>query len=126
LQFAKWFNDAVAANVHEPNGMSLATVSAEGRPSNRFVLLKGYDADGFKWYTNYGSRKGHDLAETGKAALAFWWPDLERQVRQTLWTSSGAPQKELPRKQVNRPQRRFSSMQEAMCLARGNILAVLR
>jgi pyridoxine/pyridoxamine 5'-phosphate oxidase len=93
LQFAKWFNDAVAANVHEPNGMSLATVSAEGRPSNRFVLLKGYDADGFKWYTNYGSRKGHDLAETGKAALAFWWPDLERQVRQTSWNLSGSPGK---------------------------------
>ncbi|GAQ89473.1 putative pyridoxin (pyrodoxamine) 5'-phosphate oxidase [Klebsormidium nitens] len=80
-QFSRWFNDAVAANIHEPNGMSLATVSADGRPSNRFVLLKGYDADGFKWYTNYGSRKGSDLSETGRAALAFWWPGLERQVR---------------------------------------------
>lgn len=64
--------------------MSLATVSAAGRPSNRFVLLKGYDADGFKWYTNYGSRKGSDLSETGRAAIAFWWPGLERQVRDRL------------------------------------------
>lgn len=115
MQFAKWFNDAVAANVHEPNGMSLATVSSEGRPSNRFVLLKGYDADGFKWYTNYGSRKGHDLAETGKAALAFWWPDLERQVRQTFSGASGGKlTKRVARKANNCPQRRSSPIGKVM------------
>jgi pyridoxamine 5'-phosphate oxidase len=79
--FTTWMSDAVAAKEPEPNAMCLATVSAEGRPSARFVLLKGYDESGFVWYTNYESRKAHDLASNPAAALTFWWAGLERSVR---------------------------------------------
>ena len=79
-QFRVWFNDAEAAAIHEANAMTLATVSAEGQPSARTVLLKGLD-HGFVFYTNYESRKGHDLAANPNAAILFFWKELERQVR---------------------------------------------
>ncbi len=80
-QFATWFREAVDSQVREPNAMTLATASRQGRPSARTVLLKGFDAAGFVFYTNYESRKGQELAENPQAALLFTWLDLERQVR---------------------------------------------
>ncbi|MGB6103394.1 MAG: pyridoxamine 5'-phosphate oxidase [Pusillimonas sp.] len=80
-QFTLWFNDALKAGVPEPNAMTLATSTLAGRPSARIVLLKGFDARGFVFYTNYLSRKGHELAENPSASLLFFWPSLERQVR---------------------------------------------
>jgi pyridoxamine 5'-phosphate oxidase len=79
--FDTWLAEAIRAQVYEPNAMTLATVSAEGRPAARMVLLKGFDAAGFVFYTNYTSRKGQELAQTPWAALVFWWGELERQVR---------------------------------------------
>ncbi|CAK7005138.1 pyridoxamine 5'-phosphate oxidase [Saezia sanguinis] len=79
--FEQWFNEAVAAKVPEPNAMTLATVGAHGRPSTRIVLIKSFDAQGIVWYTNYNSRKGHELAEHPYAALQFHWVELERVVR---------------------------------------------
>ena len=76
-----WFGQALAAQVPEPNAMTLATVGADGRPSARIVLLKGYDAAGFVFHTNYESRKGKELAVHPFAALVFFWSELERQVR---------------------------------------------
>ena len=70
-----------AAGLREPNAMTLATAGADGRPSARVVLLKGVDPRGFSFFTNYGSRKGRELAVNPWAALCFWWGDLERQVR---------------------------------------------
>lgn len=80
-QFARWFDEAVTAQVPEPNAMSLATVGANGRPSSRIVLIKGYDQTGFTWFTSYDSRKGRELQENAHAALLFHWVELERQVR---------------------------------------------
>ena len=80
-QFARWFDEAVAARLPEPNAMTLATVGADGRPSARIVLLKGADADGFVFFTNYQSRKARELAPGACAALLFHWIELERQVR---------------------------------------------
>jgi pyridoxamine 5'-phosphate oxidase len=80
-QFQTWLQDAVAAQILEPNAMTLATVTAEGKPSARIVLLKDFDDQGFVFYTNYQSRKGQELAQTPAAALVFWWDKLERQVR---------------------------------------------
>lgn len=79
-QFRAWFAEALAAEVGEPNGMSLATVDPAGRPSVRVVLLKGVD-HGFVFYTNHLGRKGRELDGAGVAALCFWWEPLERQVR---------------------------------------------
>lgn len=79
--FARWFDEAREAGVREPNAMTLATAGADGQPSARIVLLKGLDARGFAFYTNYRSRKGEDLAANPRAALVFWWEPLERQVR---------------------------------------------
>jgi pyridoxamine 5'-phosphate oxidase len=81
VQFRLWFAAAVAAKVPEPNAMTLATVDAEGRPAARIVLLKDADADGFTFFTNYLSRKGRELAARPAAALLFFWPELERQIR---------------------------------------------
>jgi pyridoxamine 5'-phosphate oxidase len=81
LQFEKWFNEAQLAKVLEPNAMSLATSSTDGRPSVRVVLLKGLEDGKFIFYTNYQSRKGHQLAANPACALSFFWPELERQVR---------------------------------------------
>jgi pyridoxamine 5'-phosphate oxidase len=80
-QFDKWLREAIAAQVPEPNAMTLATVSAESRPSTRVVLIKGYDARGIVWYTNYDSRKGREIASHPHAALQFHWVELERVVR---------------------------------------------
>jgi pyridoxamine 5'-phosphate oxidase len=80
-QFQRWFDEAVSSQVPEPNAMTLATVGEGGRPSTRIVLIKGFDARGFVWYTNYESRKGHELAAHPVAALQFHWVELERVVR---------------------------------------------
>ncbi len=79
-RFQAGFDRAKAANVPEANAMTLATVDAEGRPAARTVLLKGYDPQGFVFYTNLGSRKGQHLANTPEAALVFWWRETEEQV----------------------------------------------
>jgi pyridoxamine 5'-phosphate oxidase len=81
VQFNRWLQEAVAARLPEPNAMALATATAEGRPSVRMVLLKGYDDRGFVFYTNYEGRKSSDLLKNPNAALLFYWSDLERQVR---------------------------------------------
>jgi pyridoxamine 5'-phosphate oxidase len=81
LQFQHWFQQAVEAGLIEPNAMTLATVSASGRPSARVVLLKGMEEGDFVFYTNYESRKGRELADNPHAALVFYWPELERQAR---------------------------------------------
>lgn len=80
-QFRQWLDEAIAAKVPEPNAMTLATVGADGRPSTRVVLIKGFDARGLVWYTNYQSRKGQELAGNPQAALQFHWVELERVVR---------------------------------------------
>ena len=81
VQFGRWFKEAEAAELIEPSAMTLATAAADGRPSARMVLLKGFDQRGFVFYTNYGSRKAGELGASAAAALVFWWPPLERQVR---------------------------------------------
>src|SRR5262249_35909286 len=80
-QFARWFSQALDANLPEPNAMTLATATREGRPAARMVLLKGFDSSGFVFYSHYEGRKGNELAENPWAALVFFWPELERQVR---------------------------------------------
>jgi len=84
-QFRVWFSDALAANLIEPNAMTLATATRDGKPSARTVLLKGFDERGVVFYTNYESRKGQELAENPWAALVFLWAELERQVRIEGW-----------------------------------------
>jgi pyridoxamine 5'-phosphate oxidase len=79
-QFEKWFQEAEAAKLAEPNAMTLATASPDGRPSARTVLLKGLDGRGFVFYSNYESRKGRELALNARVALVFPWIALERQV----------------------------------------------
>ncbi len=79
--FGRWFADVRSANLHEPNAMVISTVSAEGRPSSRMVLLKGFDREGFRFFTNTRSRKGSDLAADPRCSLLFPWHLLERQVR---------------------------------------------
>ncbi len=80
-QFELWLQQALSGELPEPNAMTLATVGADGRPSTRVVLIKGCDARGIVWYTNYDSRKGHELAAQPQAALQFHWVELERVVR---------------------------------------------
>ena len=80
-QFGVWFQQALDARVPEPNAMTLATVGESGRPSTRVVLIKGYDARGLVWFTNYESRKGRELLVNPQAALQFHWVELERVVR---------------------------------------------
>ena len=80
-QFDQWLTEAIAAQVPEPNAMTLATVGPDLRPSTRVVLVKGFDAQGVVWYTNYDSRKGRQLAGNPFAALQFHWVELERVVR---------------------------------------------
>jgi pyridoxamine 5'-phosphate oxidase len=80
-QFASWLDEAIRAEALEPTAMNLSTVDARGRPAGRIMLLKGVDDRGFVFFTNYGSRKGRDLAAHPHAALTFLWKELERQVR---------------------------------------------
>ena len=80
-QFSLWLQQALDAQLPEPNAMTLATVGADGRPSTRVVLIKGFDTRGIVWYTNYASRKGRELAGSPFAALQFHWVELERVVR---------------------------------------------
>ena len=80
-QFEAWMHEALAAQVPEPNAMTLATVGTDGRPSTRIVLVKGYDARGIVWFTNYDSRKGRELTAHPFGALQFHWVELERVVR---------------------------------------------
>jgi len=80
-QFERWFRQAMDAQVHETNAMTLATASRDGAPSARIVLLKGMDDDGFVFFTNYESRKGAELTENPRAALVFYWAEITRQVR---------------------------------------------
>ncbi|WP_446220540.1 pyridoxamine 5'-phosphate oxidase [Micromonospora sp. IBHARD004] len=84
-QFDRWFADAVAFPLPEPNAMVVATADAAGRPSGRTVLLKGYDPEGFVFYTNYGSRKGAEAAANPWASLVFPWFAMQRQVVVTGW-----------------------------------------
>jgi pyridoxamine 5'-phosphate oxidase len=81
VQFGKWWEDAVNSKIEEINAMTLATATADGIPSARIVLLKGFDERGFVFYTNYDSHKGRELAANNRAALVFFWKELERQVR---------------------------------------------
>lgn len=81
VQFGRWFEAAAAGEIYEANGMALATVAADGRPSLRTVLLKGFDPSGFVFYTNLESRKSRELKANPAAALLFWWDRLHRQVR---------------------------------------------
>lgn len=81
VQFGKWFKDALDAQLHEPNVMTLATANLTGKPTARILLLKGFDEDGFVFFTNYASKKGEQLAENPQASMVFFWPELQRQVR---------------------------------------------
>ncbi|PLZ91418.1 pyridoxamine 5'-phosphate oxidase [Fischerella thermalis CCMEE 5201] len=81
IQFQKWFDEALLAQLLEPNAMTVATATTDGKPSARMVLLKDFDERGFVFFTNYNSHKGQELAENPQAALVFWWAELERQVR---------------------------------------------
>lgn len=80
-QFTVWMDEATAAGVHEPVAMALATADSDGRPSARMVLLRDHGPDGFVWFTNYGSRKAHELMENPRAALLFHWAEIGRQIR---------------------------------------------
>jgi len=80
-QFKVWFNEALESAIKEPNAMTLATIGLDDRPSARIVLLKGFDKQGFVFYTNYDSQKGKELAHNPNVALVFLWKELERQVR---------------------------------------------
>ncbi len=80
-QFDAWFDEVAQADIREPNAMTLATATPDGRPSARMVLLKGVNARGFAFFTNYESRKGAELTANPRAALVFFWVQLERQVR---------------------------------------------
>jgi pyridoxamine 5'-phosphate oxidase len=80
-QFSRWLHEAMDARIPEPNAMTVATVGPDGRPSTRIVLIKSFDERGIVWYTNYGSRKGRELAAHPFAALQFHWVELERVVR---------------------------------------------
>ncbi|NET00738.1 MAG: pyridoxamine 5'-phosphate oxidase [Sphaerospermopsis sp. SIO1G1] len=81
VQFKIWFDQAIAAQLPEPNAMTLATSTPDGKPSARMVLLKNFDERGFVLFTNYNSHKGQEIAANPHAALVFWWAELERQVR---------------------------------------------
>ncbi|QEC79183.1 pyridoxamine 5'-phosphate oxidase [Mucilaginibacter ginsenosidivorax] len=80
-QFEQWFNEALAAKLPEPNAMTLATATTNGKPSARIVLLKGINKEGFMFYTNYLSRKGKEITKNPHGAITFFWGELERQVR---------------------------------------------
>jgi len=91
-QFSRWFDEAMAAALPEPTAMTLATASESGQPSARVVLLKGITERGFIFFTNYASHKGQDLDATPLAALLFFWPELERQIRIEGWVEQLTPE----------------------------------
>lgn len=91
-QFSRWFDEAMAAEMPEPTAMTLATASESGQPSARVVLLKGITERGFIFYSNYASHKGQDLDATPLAALLFFWPELERQIRIEGWVEQLTPE----------------------------------
>lgn len=80
-QFARWFASAKRARMYQPNAFSFSTATPDGRPASRMLLLKGFDARGFVFYTNYESRKGEELAANPRGAMLFFWSELHRQVR---------------------------------------------
>ena len=84
-QFRRWFDEVLASGFHEPNAMTLATATPNGRPSARVVLLKGFDERGFVFYTNYEGRKAQELERNSNCSLVFYWGELERQVRVEGW-----------------------------------------
>lgn len=90
--FQTWLNQAVEAKLTEPNAMTLATASPDGKPSGRIVLLKGFSERGFVFYTNYESQKGQQLMQNPWASLVFWWAELERQVRITGQVEQVSPE----------------------------------
>jgi len=81
MQFANWMQQAIDRNISDPNAMNLATVSKEGKPTSRIVLLRNFDHDGFVFFSNYESEKGRNLNDNHFAALNFYWPELTRQIR---------------------------------------------
>lgn len=81
LQFAAWFKEAVEAKIPDPNAMVISTVSPEGKPTSRVVLLRNFNEKGFTFYTNYNSKKGKDISVNPNVCLNFFWPQLERQLR---------------------------------------------
>ena len=91
-QFGRWWQDAIQSELEEPNAMTLATSTPEGRPSARIVLLKSYDEEGFLFFTNYESRKGHEMAANPYVTLLFFWKELERQVRIEGTVSKALPE----------------------------------
>jgi pyridoxamine 5'-phosphate oxidase len=91
-QFRRWMEEAVAAKLYEPYAMTVATSTVDARPAARMVLLRGFDERGFAFYSNRNSRKGDEIAENPRAALVFYWAELERQVRiegRVEWTTDG-------------------------------------
>jgi len=80
-QFEVWMSEAIAANVFEPNAMVLATAAKDGKPTSRIVLLRGFDTEGFTFFTNYDSRKSREIEENPQSSLLFFWAEIERQVR---------------------------------------------
>jgi len=80
-QFESWLNNAYESKVKEPNAMSICTVNKQGQPSSRMVLMRGFDEQGFRFYTNYNSKKGKELGQHSKVALLFFWADLQQQIR---------------------------------------------
>jgi pyridoxamine 5'-phosphate oxidase len=126
--FAGWLEEAKASEINDPNAMNLATADAQGRPSNRMVLLNGLDERGFVFYTNAESHKGHDLSENPYAALCFHWKSLRRQVRiegrveETSTAEADAYYNSRPRvsrigawaSQQSRPLAKYEDLQEAV------------
>ena len=101
-QFRRWFDEALAANLHEPNAMTLATATPDGQPSARIVLLKGYDERGFVFYTSHEGRKGRELTENPRCALLFYWGEMGRQVR-IEGTAARVPEEEADAYFASRP-----------------------
>ena len=91
-QFEIWLSEAIAANVFEPNAMVLATANKQGKPTSRIVLLRGFDAEGFTFFTNYDSRKSKEIEGNPQASLLFFWAEIERQVRIDGVASKTAPE----------------------------------
>ena len=116
-QFEKWFSDAIAAKLDLPDAMTLATATSDGIPSARMVVLRGFDAKGFCFYTDYESQKGRELAENPNAAVVFYWRELDRQVR-----STGTVEKMTPEESDAYFASRPVSSQLAVCTERQSLV----